>query len=66
MKHVLGGGTARRARFLRGALMINQPIKKRDVLKPWLIFRSAIDGRYVSRAYALLHPDTTVSERRWA
>lgn len=38
-------------------------IRKRDALKPWLVFRSAIDGRYVTRLYALLHPTTTVSER---
>lgn len=45
--------------------MILQPIRRRDVLKPWLVFRSAIDGRFVSRVYALAHRDTTVSERRW-
>lgn len=39
-------------------------MKKRDALKPWLIFRSAIDGRFVSRIYALLNPSTTVSERK--
>lgn len=43
---------------------IHEPIRRRDVLKPWLAFRSAITGEYVSRAFALLHPDTTVSERR--
>lgn len=26
-------------------------------------FRSAVTGRYVSKAYALLHPMTTVRER---
>ncbi len=41
-------------------------MKRIDTLKPWLVFRSAIDGRFVSRAYALLHPETTVSERRIA
>lgn len=45
--------------------MIAQPIKRRDVLKFWLVFRSALTGQYVSRAYALLHPLFTVSERRW-
>lgn len=39
-------------------------IKRRDALKPWLAFRSSVDGRYVTRLYALLHPATTVSERR--
>lgn len=39
-------------------------MKKRDVLKPWLVFRSAITGQFVSRIYALLNPHTTVSERR--
>jgi len=41
-------------------------MKKRDALKPWLVFRSAIDGRFVSRWYALLNPHTTVSETRKA
>lgn len=39
-------------------------IRKRDTLKPWLVFRSAIDGRFVTRLYALLNPTTTVGERR--
>jgi hypothetical protein len=39
-------------------------IRKRDVIRPSLRFRSAITGRYVSRLYALLNPSTTVSERR--
>lgn len=39
-------------------------IRRRDALKPWLAFRDAITGRYVTRLYALLHPTTTVSERR--
>ncbi len=39
-------------------------MKKRDVLNFRLVFRSAIDGRFVSRLYALLNPHTTVSERR--
>ena len=43
---------------------LHKPIRRRDVLKPWLAFRSAITGEYVSRAYALLHPASTVSERR--
>lgn len=45
--------------------MIAEPCRRRDVLKPWLVFRSAITGRYVSRLYALMHPHTTVSEKRW-
>lgn len=45
--------------------MISEPIRRRDVLKPWLVFRSASTGRYVSRLYALLHPAGTVSEKRW-
>ncbi len=40
-------------------------MKRLDALKPWLVFRDAVSGRFVSRAYALLHPATTVSERRW-
>lgn len=39
-------------------------MKRLDALKPWLVFRSAVDGRFVSRAFALLNPATTVSERR--
>jgi hypothetical protein len=46
-------------------MTIAQPTRRRDVLKPWLVFRDAMSGRYVSRVYALMHPDTTVSERRW-
>lgn len=45
--------------------MIASPTRRRDVLKWWLVFRDAVTGRYVSRAYALLYPDRTVSERRW-
>lgn len=39
-------------------------MKRRDALKPWLVFRDARTGRYVSRFYALMNPDTTISERR--
>lgn len=46
-------------------MTIHQPTRRRDTLKPWLVFRSAETGRYVTRLYALLHPATTVSERRW-
>lgn len=36
----------------------------RDAIKrAWRRFRSAVTGRFVSRAYAEAHPDTTVSER---
>lgn len=45
--------------------MIAQPTRKRDVLKPWIVFRDAVTGLFVSRIYALLHPATTVSERRF-
>lgn len=40
-------------------------MKRLDVLKPWLVFRSAVDARLVSRAFAVLNPVTTVSHRRW-
>jgi hypothetical protein len=40
-------------------------IRKRDVLKPWLVFRSAVTGRYVGRLFALQYPESTISERRW-
>ena len=39
-------------------------MKRREVLNPMLCFRSAVTGQYVSRLFALLNPDTTVSERR--
>ena len=44
--------------------MIQQPTRGRDTLKWWYAFRDARTGEYVSRLYALLHADTTVSERR--
>lgn len=44
--------------------MIAKPTRRRDVLKWWLVFRDAKTGQFVSRAYAMLHKDTTVSERR--
>jgi hypothetical protein len=28
-------------------------------------YRSAITGRYVSKAYAAAHPKTTVKEKQW-
>ena len=40
------------------------PTRRRDLLKPWLVFRSSITGRYVSRLFALFNKATTVSERR--
>jgi hypothetical protein len=33
------------------------------LLNPRYRFRSAIDGRFVSRVYAFAHPSTTISER---
>ena len=44
--------------------MILEHIKRRDALKPWFVFRSAVTGQYVSRLYALLNPTITVKERR--
>ena len=41
-----------------------EPTRRRDVLKPWLAFRSSVTGLYVTRLFALLHPNETVSERR--
>ena len=43
---------------------MNEPTRLRDVLNWYRVFRDARTGRYVSRLYALLHPGTTVSERR--
>ncbi|MBC2668767.1 hypothetical protein ACFOON_15125 [Novosphingobium piscinae] len=33
------------------------------IRRAWRMFRSAITGRFVSRAYAKEHPAETVSER---
>jgi hypothetical protein len=35
----------------------------RALLSPHWRFRSAVTGEFVSKAYALLHPATTVRER---
>lgn len=43
--------------------MIQEPIKRRDVFKRGVKFRSAVTGRYVTRLYALLFPRETVKER---
>lgn len=44
-------------------MTITSPVRRRDVLKPGYVFRSAITGQYVSRLFALLHPAHTVKER---
>jgi hypothetical protein len=44
--------------------MLLPQTRRRDVLKPWIAFRDAETGRYVSRWFAFLNPKTTVSERR--
>lgn len=44
--------------------MIAKPTRRRDVLKPWLVFRSSITGQFVSRLFALLNPATTYSQRK--
>ncbi len=36
----------------------------KHIRKFWRVFRSAITGRFVSKAYAKDHPAETVSERR--
>ena len=43
--------------------MIAEPTRRRDVLNWRYRFRSAVTGRYVSRAFALLWPRETVRER---
>ena len=45
-------------------MMLTEPVKLHHIFKPWFTFRSAVTGEYVSRAYALLHPNETVAERR--
>lgn len=44
--------------------MIQHTIRRRDALRPSLRFRDARTGRYVSRAFALLWPQFTVSEQK--
>ena len=43
--------------------MITQSVRRRDAFKRGYVFRSAVTGRFVSRAYALLFPHLTVKER---
>ena len=43
--------------------MLQQTIRRRDALNWRYRFRSAVTGRYVSRAFALLWPRETVKER---
>jgi hypothetical protein len=40
-----------------------EPVRRADALRRGFVFRSAVDGRFVSRAYALLFPRETVKER---
>lgn len=44
--------------------MLPIPTRRRDTLKPWLVFRDAITGRYVSRIYAFMNPNICVGEKR--
>jgi hypothetical protein len=44
-------------------MMPHEPTRRRDVFNPRFVFRSAVTGQYVSRAYALLFPRETVRER---
>jgi hypothetical protein len=44
-------------------MMVAEPTRRRDVFSRHYVFRSAITGRYVTRAYALLFPHLTVKER---
>ena len=39
-------------------------IKRREILNPFKRFRSSVTGRFVTRAYALMNPATTISEKR--
>lgn len=38
-------------------------MKRLLALHPQYRFRSAVDGRYVTRLYALAHPRETIAER---
>ena len=42
-----------------------RPTRVRDIFKPWRVFRSAVTGEFVSRAYALKNPEITVSQTIW-
>lgn len=42
---------------------ISTPVRRRDAFKWGYVFRSAETGRFVSRVYALLHPEQTVKQR---
>ncbi|WP_263970481.1 hypothetical protein [Qipengyuania atrilutea] len=42
---------------------MHQPVERKDVFKRGYVFRSAVTGRYVTRAYALLFPDKTMKQR---
>lgn len=44
--------------------MLPIPTRRRDTIKPWLVFRDAFTGHPVSRLHALINPNVTVSERR--
>lgn len=47
-------------------MKVSEPVRRRDVFKRSYVFRSAVTGQFVSRAYALLFPRETVKERvRW-
>lgn len=43
-------------------MMLAHTIRRRDVLNLHYRFRSAVTGKYVSRAFALLWPRETVKE----
>lgn len=46
-------------------MKIHIATRRIDALNPFVRFRSAITGQYVSRWYALLNPAHTVREKRW-
>ena len=43
---------------------LSEPIRRRDLLKPWTVFYSEFTGLRVSWLFALMHPHHTVKERR--
>lgn len=44
-------------------MTVATPVRRRDVLKPGYVFRSAITGQFVTRLFALLHPKSTMKEK---
>jgi hypothetical protein len=42
---------------------VERGMKLKNIFKKKYVYRSAKDGRFVGRVYALLHPSTTIREK---